>query len=78
MVDNNIILKISFNNQEYYEVTSINNTLQYSEKARIKAIYPTFGFADAHNFTSTMNIEGLNFWEMDEATFGNFTRNITL
>lgn len=78
MVDNLIILDISFNNQEYYEVTSISNTLQYSELARIKAIRPTFGFADALNFTTTMYLSGLNFWEMDEFTFGNFTRNIRL
>ncbi len=44
--DNEIQLHISFNNQEYYEVTSLDNTLQYSEKARILKLEPTFGFAD--------------------------------
>jgi hypothetical protein len=46
LVDDEIILQISFNNQNFYEVTTIQNTLTYSEKARIKQVYPTFGFTD--------------------------------
>lgn len=50
LVDDEIILEISFNNQNFYEVTMIQNTLTYSEKARIRGIYPTFGFADQSYF----------------------------
>jgi len=46
LIDEEIILQLSFNNQEFYEVTSIENTLIYPEKARITSIYPTFGFAN--------------------------------
>ena len=35
LVDDEIILQVSFNNQDYYEVTTIENTLTFSEKARI-------------------------------------------
>ncbi len=56
LVDDLIILEISFNNIDFYEVTSIENTLTSSEKARIKSIYPTFGFANATLFKTELNI----------------------
>jgi hypothetical protein len=69
---------VSFNNQNFYEVTTIENTLTYSEKARIRDIYPTFGFADQSNFRTSMDIYGDYFWEMNDATFGNFTQGLPL
>jgi hypothetical protein len=59
-------------------VTSIENTLTYSEKARIRSIFPTFGFANANIFRTELKIEGDYFTEMQEALFGNFTRGIAL
>jgi hypothetical protein len=59
-------------------VTSIENTLTYSEKARIRSIFPTFGFSNANIFKTELNIEGDYFAEMQEAVFGNFTKGIAL
>jgi len=78
LVDDLIILEISFNNIDFYEVTSIENTLTSSEKARIKSLYPSFGFANASKFKTELKIEGDYFWEMQEALFGNFSRGINL
>jgi hypothetical protein len=78
LVDDEIILQVSFNNQDYYEVTTIENTLTYSEKARIMQVYPTFGFADQTKFNITMDIYGDYLREMTGASFGNFTENIAL
>jgi hypothetical protein len=78
LVDDLIILKVSFNNLEYYEVTSIQNTLTMSEKARIKKIYPTFGFANSSEFKTSLKIEGEYFWEMEEARIGNYSSGVNL
>lgn len=56
LTDNEIILQVSFNNQEYYEVTSIYNTLDYQEKAHIESIFPTFGFADQGVFATPLHL----------------------
>ncbi len=46
MVDREIRVEVSFNGQEYFEATTMLNTLEYNEKARIQSIYPTYGFAN--------------------------------
>jgi hypothetical protein len=74
LVDDLIILQVSFNNIDFYEVTKTESTLTYSEKARIRSIYPTFGFANAKNFKTELKIEGEFFWEMQEALIGNFSQ----
>ena len=78
LVDAEIILQVSFNNQDFYEVTSIANTLTYSEKARIRNIFPTFGFADQVHFNISLHIFGDYLREMNDASFGNFTSGIAL
>ena len=52
LVDDLIILQVSFNNLDFYEVTKIENTLTYSEKAKIRSVFPTFGFANATHFNT--------------------------
>jgi len=76
LVDELIILRVSFNNLDYFEVTSIQNTLTMSEKAKIKKIYPTFGFANSTEFKTSIKIEGEYLWEMEEARIGNYSRGV--
>jgi hypothetical protein len=47
-----------------------------SEKAKIKKIYPTFGFANSTEFKTSIKIEGEYLWEMEEARIGNYSRGV--
>jgi len=70
-----VILKVSFNNQEWYTVSS---SLAYQKPPRVYSLSSSFGFTNPTNYSSTLTLTGVGFTGMTHAAFGNWTTSLPI
>mmetsp|Transcript_28699 Transcript_28699/g.27687 ORF Transcript_28699/g.27687 Transcript_28699/m.27687 type:complete len:776 (-) Transcript_28699:2828-5155(-) len=77
-VDQQVELSLSFNDMDFYQVSTVGSPLQYLAKPRVHSINPAFGFTDSITYGVELSVFGESFLNMDRASVGNWSEDIPL